>query len=1051
MILVVIIAVITLTSAFLIINLKRPYDQTIGWRQAMIFKAYQEGEKALFYIDQSAKYSAQQAVYELGQRGGYENPKCDDYLGYSLWNTETKKIDECFPNYKENFRLHFIEWLNKYLFGYSTIYVTADNYDFILEKNGKLIVKGIAEDTINYEIGRKEDKEEKPKAYTVPENENEIIRKINLVYGNNIKKASLKFFVKESLIAAVIMQESKGNPYAVSSTGCAGVNQFCAATARDYLSIFGTIKTCSKKCSCGVKCTKEQVVKDCGCDINDGRFDAQKSIKAGGEYISKLLRAFKDHPYKEEFAIASYNGGEGVVRNAIKKTGEKFPTWQQVSLQIDDQLIKELYCKKGCSKYFDEVSERKEKVRQIKDYVMKVMSYKIKFEEIDKIYEGITKAEEEEIKKFIEEAKEEPGEKIHDCCICRGGGCGFDCSIESIPSSQYCGFASTGQGKNCDMSYCILSKENLGTYSIKPSFKATLDYDFEEYEEIKKKAKKIVEDCTDDIENCVNKKINIFNDEEILKAREQDIERKYKWSSDCGTEEEKFFYNFVENYKLCLDSGVEEGICEFSFLPLTEKTQTIRISWDKENAKTKIWIENTNFVEPIDAEGPFVFTAGRIEEIDGNKKIVLKGERGDISDERGEHHKDISITFESNPPSYSLLTLSPKIQSDKLILYKGTKNNKPFLSFTNDQVVNNIKSAEIDYPEALPVKYSLIKNTFKFCVNSSKKFHIYDEKTKKTELKKVEYKFALRLIDRKPPPAVEGIEVKDKLKDDNSVIISWDKSTAEDVQEYYIFYSEKDFKDEETKNIINDEKINKIKISEKEKIEIEDIDLSECKFNPIGEPCRYRKNKDSLDYEIQLNKNKLYFIKNKNQYIYVLDDIEDNIQYNFMVVAIDNMGKMIDNNEKKFKLKNGILESAQSKDDLAINSKDLVTEVSYSFLYKRFSFKYDNKADHKNLDGTDADDFDHYDIYYYKDSNLDLEKLRELAGTVPDQTLPELTYLDSFNSDPYKNTYDAPEMDVSSKDTFFFVGIAMDKNGNPGKQIKPNEVGIANSFHKTIP
>ena len=86
MILVVIIAIGVLTAALLIINLQRPYDKTIGWRQAIIVKTYQEGEKALFYTDQSAKYSAYQTIYELGQKGGYEQLQILDAL--TQWREE---------------------------------------------------------------------------------------------------------------------------------------------------------------------------------------------------------------------------------------------------------------------------------------------------------------------------------------------------------------------------------------------------------------------------------------------------------------------------------------------------------------------------------------------------------------------------------------------------------------------------------------------------------------------------------------------------------------------------------------------------------------------------------------------------------------------------------------------------------------------------------------------------------------------------------------------------------------------------------------------------
>lgn len=948
----------------------------IGEFQFKLIKTFQEAEKALFYIDQSAKYSAYQAVYELGQRGGYGDTNCGDYLGYSLWINfdDEKNLKGCYPekeNIKENFRLHFIDELDGYLYDYPLVYVTADNYDFVFEQNGKLIVKGIAKEAIKYEIGKEEVKAEKieTKPYIVPKSEEETLKKINLLYGSDIKKATLKYFVKESLIAAVIMQESRGNPYAVSSTGCAGVNQFCAATAKDYLSIFVTIKACSKKCSCSFKCTKEQIVEGCGCDINDGRFDTQKSIKAGGEYISKLLSSFYDHPYKEEFAIASYNGGEGVVKNAIKKTGVKYPTWQQVQQQLTPDLIT----------YFSDERQKKDKVKQIKDYVTKVMSYKEKFEEIEKSYEGISRAEEEQIKKSVEEAKEESGEKTHDCCICSGGGCGFDCSVKSIPLSQYCGFASTGQGKNCDMSYCAAPEETLGTYSIKPSFKVNVDYDIGEYDEVIEKAKDINRTCSkqDNFENCVNDKIKEFNGEN----KKED--GKLTWSLGCEPEDINFFYDFVETYRVCLNSEDEEAICRIP-LPGISKGKSITIEISKyEGTKTKIELEGANIAEVIDVEGPFIYDYAHFD-LDAKifKFITYKesdGERGSPADKftlKFEFDKYyISSSFQSNK----------KVKSDKVIIYKGTKDNKPFISLLNGAAIDLYKSVERERDKhkiPLPAKFDPVKDTFKFCVKSPKKLYVYDEKTKKTGLRNVEYKFALNFLDETSPPPVEGIEVKDKLKDENSVLVLWDKNKAEDVKEYSIYYSEKDFKDQE---IINGEikdlegkEIDKIKILEKEKIEIGDIDLSKCNFDPINEPCKYKKDQDSLDFEITLSKNKLYYWKKENKYIYVLGNLEDysenNRIYNFMVVAKDYRGNAINNKDEgqKFSLDNGNLPSGKSEDDLAPGLVDTLDAESS----KRGEITFTWKRDTKNLDGGKTNDIKTFDIYY-KEESVNEETKRE--------------------------------------------------------------------------
>jgi len=166
MVLVVIIAVITLTSAFLIINLKRPYDRTIGWRQAAIFKTYQEGEKVLFYIDQSAKYSSYQAIYELGQKGGHENSDCGTYLGYAVWATydENKDLKECYPeNVDENFKLNFNQNLNDYLNNYNNVEsnrVVMPSNNYYIDLSGKLNIIGRAKEKLSLDIGGEKKEEE---------------------------------------------------------------------------------------------------------------------------------------------------------------------------------------------------------------------------------------------------------------------------------------------------------------------------------------------------------------------------------------------------------------------------------------------------------------------------------------------------------------------------------------------------------------------------------------------------------------------------------------------------------------------------------------------------------------------------------------------------------------------------------------------------------------------------------------------------------------------------------------------------------------------------
>ncbi len=93
-----------------------------------------------------------------------------------------------------------------------------------------------------------------------------------------IDEASTQYDVDRDLIAAVIAQESAGNPHAVSRAGAKGLMQLIDSTAS----------------SMGVK----QV------------FSPRENIMGGTKYLEHLLRKFKGN---ETLALASYNAGPAAV------------------------------------------------------------------------------------------------------------------------------------------------------------------------------------------------------------------------------------------------------------------------------------------------------------------------------------------------------------------------------------------------------------------------------------------------------------------------------------------------------------------------------------------------------------------------------------------------------------------------------------------------------------------------------------------------------------------------------------------------------------------
>jgi hypothetical protein len=128
----------------------KEFNKEIGEKQFELINTFEEGEKALFYIDQSAKYSAYQGLYDLGKSGG-----CylgESYDGYRLWTADIPKEGVCFPSAqdsKNGFFDFFSNNLNRYLSAYSPLGLPLNNYE--LSYDGTELI-GIAKDPLKLPI-----------------------------------------------------------------------------------------------------------------------------------------------------------------------------------------------------------------------------------------------------------------------------------------------------------------------------------------------------------------------------------------------------------------------------------------------------------------------------------------------------------------------------------------------------------------------------------------------------------------------------------------------------------------------------------------------------------------------------------------------------------------------------------------------------------------------------------------------------------------------------------------------------------------------------------
>ena len=89
-----------------------------------------EAEKALFYIDQSTKYSSHQGIYDLAKSGGCSSGNI--YGTYRLWAVDSPKPGICFPS-AEDSKNGFFDFLsnvfNNYLSSYKALNLPLNNYE----------------------------------------------------------------------------------------------------------------------------------------------------------------------------------------------------------------------------------------------------------------------------------------------------------------------------------------------------------------------------------------------------------------------------------------------------------------------------------------------------------------------------------------------------------------------------------------------------------------------------------------------------------------------------------------------------------------------------------------------------------------------------------------------------------------------------------------------------------------------------------------------------------------------------------------------------------
>ncbi|MBS1267041.1 MAG: hypothetical protein MAG795_01012 [Candidatus Woesearchaeota archaeon] len=103
-------------------------NQEIGDEQLEIFNSYHKGEEFIFYMELAGKYSSNQAVHELAQRGGFAaESECGQFKGHNMWNYLGK---ECIPDPTVSYEFIFNEKIIKYSSNFQEELKLKYNLDF---------------------------------------------------------------------------------------------------------------------------------------------------------------------------------------------------------------------------------------------------------------------------------------------------------------------------------------------------------------------------------------------------------------------------------------------------------------------------------------------------------------------------------------------------------------------------------------------------------------------------------------------------------------------------------------------------------------------------------------------------------------------------------------------------------------------------------------------------------------------------------------------------------------------------------------------------------
>ena len=164
----------------------KEFASTTGEIQSELIDSYHQGELALIFTDQAAKYSIQRSIIDVASNGGYiEDQPCNTYPTtddeYVLWEDFGEQI--CYPtksDVRKSISKLFAQEFNNYAIKYTPTKIPKNNYDLMFKENEHILeITGIATQEIT--IPRDKKQYEEDIWQTLSQSEQECLSKENQV------------------------------------------------------------------------------------------------------------------------------------------------------------------------------------------------------------------------------------------------------------------------------------------------------------------------------------------------------------------------------------------------------------------------------------------------------------------------------------------------------------------------------------------------------------------------------------------------------------------------------------------------------------------------------------------------------------------------------------------------------------------------------------------------------------------------------------------------------------------------------------------------------